>query len=120
MTLVRPLRIVIPGGSGQVGTILARHFHECGHDVSVLSRHKQKTEWKTVGWDGMEIGDWVKCISGADLVINLAGKSVNCRYTAANRREIKNSARSLSDQEVLRQGEGLGYSAVGVGESVAG
>lgn len=86
-----PLRIVIPGGSGQLGTILARHFHECGHTVTVLSRHKRRTEWETVFWDGLELGKWVKCIDGADLVINLAGKSVNCRYTPGNRRAIMNS-----------------------------
>ena len=91
MALLRRLRIVIPGGSGQVGTILARHFHEQGHDVTVLSRHKCRTEWETLNWDGQEPGDWVKSVDGADLVINLAGKNVNCRYNAANRREIKNS-----------------------------
>lgn len=91
MALIRPLRIVIPGGSGQVGTILARHFHECGHDVTVLSRHRRCSEWKTVLWDGHQFGDWVKSLEHADLVINLAGRSVNCRYNAANRREIKNS-----------------------------
>jgi uncharacterized protein (TIGR01777 family) len=91
MASIRPFRIVIPGGSGQVGSILARHFHEQGHHVTVLSRHKRRAEWKTVFWDGLEFGEWVKCIDGADLVINLAGKNVNCRYNAANRREIKNS-----------------------------
>lgn len=87
----RPLKIVIPGGSGQIGTILARHFHECGHRVTVLSRHKQRTEWNTVFWDGLELGNWTQSIDGADIVINLAGKSVNCRYNAANRRAILNS-----------------------------
>lgn len=87
----RPLKIVIPGGSGQVGTILARHFHECGHEVIVLSRHTRCTEWKTAFWDGLELGQWVQTLEGADLVINLAGKSVNCRYSASNRRAILNS-----------------------------
>jgi hypothetical protein len=91
MALLRPLQIVIPGGSGQVGQILARHFHEQGHHVTVLSRHAKPAEWRTIRWDGMELGDWVQDIDGCDVVINLAGRSVNCRYNAANRRQIKNS-----------------------------
>lgn len=57
----------------------------------MLSRHKRSAEWNTLVWDGLELGEWAKSLDGSDLVINLAGKSVNCRYTAANRREIKNS-----------------------------
>lgn len=91
MAPIRPLRIVIPGGNGQVGTILARHFHECGHQVTVLSRRKCHAEWKIAFWDGLELGEWAQFVNGADLVINLAGRSVNCRYNAANRREIMNS-----------------------------
>ncbi len=85
------LRIVIPGGTGQVGQILARHFHEQGHCVTVLSRHPKPAEWKSVLWDACELGYWAETIDGADVVINLAGRSVNCRYNAANRRAIKNS-----------------------------
>ena len=87
----RQLRIAIPGGSGQIGQILARHFHEQGHVVSVLSRHPNKAEWKTVFWNACDLGSWTEEIDGADAVINLAGRSVHCRYNAANRREIKNS-----------------------------
>jgi uncharacterized protein len=85
------LRIVIPGGTGQVGQILARHFHGQGHCVTVLARHPKPAEWKTVLWNACDLGSWALTIDGADVVINLAGRSVNCRYNAANRREIKNS-----------------------------
>lgn len=85
------LRIVIPGGTGQVGQILARHFHEQGHSVTVLARHPKPAEWKTVLWNACDLGSWAAIIDGADVVINLAGRSINCRYNAANRREIKNS-----------------------------
>lgn len=85
------MRIVIPGGSGQVGTILARHFHAAGHDVIVLSRAPRKAPWRTIAWDAQSLADWSREIDGADLVINLAGRSVNCRYTPANRREIMDS-----------------------------
>ncbi|MGA8030144.1 MAG: TIGR01777 family oxidoreductase [Bryobacteraceae bacterium] len=86
-----PLRIVLPGGTGQIGHILARHFHEQGHCVSVIARHPKPAEWRTLTWDGENQGAWTQAIDGADLVINLAGRSVNCRYNTRNRREIQNS-----------------------------
>ena len=85
------MRIVIPGGSGQVGTILARAFHRDRVDVVVLSRHPQSRPWRVLEWDGARVGAWQSEIDGADIVINLAGRSVNCRYTAANQREILHS-----------------------------
>ena len=85
------MRIVIPGGSGQVGTILARAFHRDGHDVTVLSRRPRARPWRTVPWDGATLDRWSNGLDGCDAVINLAGRSVNCRYTAANRRAILES-----------------------------
>lgn len=87
----RPLRIVIPGGTGQVGNILARHFCEQGHAVSVIARHPVAADWPVLLWDGETLGDWTIAFDGADVIINLAGRSVNCRYNALNRREIKES-----------------------------
>jgi hypothetical protein len=84
----RPLRIVLPGGSGQVGQMLARHFQEQGHHVTVLTRGPYSAPWQTVHWDGETAGDWTETLEGADVCINLAGRSVNCRYNAANRRAI--------------------------------
>ncbi len=85
------MKIVIPGGSGQVGAILGRAFVAEGHDVVVLSRRPNPAPWRVVAWDAQTQGDWVDEIDGADVVINLAGRSVNCRYTARNRREIVDS-----------------------------
>jgi uncharacterized protein (TIGR01777 family) len=85
------MKIVIPGGSGQVGTLLARAFHADGHEVVMLSRNPMKAPWRVVGWDGHTVGDWATEIDGADALINLAGRSVNCRYHADNRRLIKES-----------------------------
>lgn len=85
------MKIVIPGGSGQVGTVLARAFHAEGHDVCVLSRTPGHAPWQTIEWNGEMLGDWTSAIDGADVVINLAGRSVNCRYTPANRHEIMRS-----------------------------
>lgn len=85
------MKIVIPGGSGQVGTLLARAFVAEGHEVVILSRRARRSAWRVIEWDGESLGDWISGIDGADVVINLAGRSVNCRYTAKNRREIKES-----------------------------
>jgi uncharacterized protein (TIGR01777 family) len=85
------MRIVIPGGSGQVGTVLARALHGGGHDVVVLSRRPRPRAWRVVAWDGASAGDWQHEIDGCDVVINLTGRSVNCRYHDANRREILES-----------------------------
>src|SRR6202140_5786016 len=85
------MKIVIPGGSGQVGTVLARKFRAGGHEVVVLSRQPGKGVWRTVAWDGETLGDWVAEFEGADAIINLAGQSVQCRYTAKNRKIITDS-----------------------------
>jgi uncharacterized protein (TIGR01777 family) len=88
---VRPLRIVLPGGSGQVGQMLARHFQQRGHHVTVLTRGPYTAPWPTVHWDGENLGPWTEHLEGADVCINLAGRSVNCRYHQANREAIYRS-----------------------------
>jgi uncharacterized protein (TIGR01777 family) len=86
------MKILIPGGSGQVGTVLARAFHQRGDEVVVLSRTQTNAlPWRVVKWDGETCGEWTSVMEGADAVINLAGRSVNCRYTAENRRVITES-----------------------------
>jgi uncharacterized protein (TIGR01777 family) len=85
------MKIVIPGGSGQVGTLLIRPFVADGHQVVVLSRNPGKAPWPVVRWDAETVSDWAAEVDGADVVINLAGRSVNCRYHADNRRLIKES-----------------------------
>lgn len=85
------MKIVIPGGTGQVGTMLARAFVADGHEVVVLSREPKPAPWRVVRWDAETVGDWATELAGADAVINMAGRSVNCRYTAENRRLIMDS-----------------------------
>src|SRR5271156_6516493 len=85
------MKIVIPGGTGQVGHLLARHFHAQGHNVIVFSRTPQPVPWRIVPWDGLTLGPWVAQPEQSDVCINLAGRSVNCRYTPANRRAIFDS-----------------------------
>src|SRR5580700_10470367 len=85
------MKIVIPGGSGQVGQMLARHFHAHGHTVTVFSRDPRPAPWCVVAWDGETPGDWISELEHSDVCINLAGRSVNCRYTVVNRRTIYES-----------------------------
>jgi uncharacterized protein len=83
------LRIIIPGGTGQIGTVLARALHRKGHEVIVLTRRASgPLPWRTVRWDGRTLGSWRDALDHADVVINLAGRSVNCRYTPKNRQQI--------------------------------
>lgn len=91
MTTARPLRIVLAGGTGQVGSLLSRHFHDAAHEVTVLTRRPQVAPWKTVEWDGETLGFWVQALEGCRVCINLAGRSVNCRYTPTNRAAIYRS-----------------------------
>jgi uncharacterized protein (TIGR01777 family) len=85
------MKVVISGGSGQVGALLARALHRDGHDVVVLSRRRLARPWRIALWDGATLGNWRREIDDSDVVINLAGRSVNCRYTPVNREEILQS-----------------------------
>jgi uncharacterized protein (TIGR01777 family) len=85
------MKIVIAGGSGQVGTLLARSFHQRGDNVIVLSRNPQPAPWQTLPWDATTLGPWTEALNHSDVLINLAGRSVNCRYNAANRKAILDS-----------------------------
>ncbi|WP_058043497.1 DUF1731 domain-containing protein [Streptomyces roseifaciens] len=83
------MKIVIPGGTGQVGAILNRALSAAGHEVTVLSR--QPARPGEVPWDGKTLGPWADVIDGSDAVINLAGRSVSCRYTGANLQAMMDS-----------------------------
>jgi uncharacterized protein (TIGR01777 family) len=82
------MKIVLPGGTGQLGGALARAFHARGDDVVVLTRAPvgdvPSPAARLVAWDGRAQGPWAAEVDGADAVINLAGRSVDCRYTPAN------------------------------------
>ncbi|BEL06413.1 TIGR01777 family oxidoreductase [Actinoplanes sichuanensis] len=83
------MKVVIPGGTGQVGTILDRALTAEGHHVVVLTRAPKGD--RQVYWDGTTLGDWATQIDGSDVVINLAGRSVSCRYTRENLDAMMNS-----------------------------
>lgn len=88
-------KVILAGGSGFLGRSLARHLLDAGYDdVVVLTRSDAATDRagvRHVTWDGKTQGEWSRELDGAVAVINLAGRNVNCRYNAANRREIVES-----------------------------
>jgi uncharacterized protein (TIGR01777 family) len=79
------MKIVIPGGTGQIGGVLHRALTKAGHEVVIVSRSSG------VRWDGRTLGRWAQEIDGADVVVNLAGRSVSCRYTKENLDEMMRS-----------------------------
>jgi len=85
--------IVIFGANGFLGRYLTRHFARLGNEVVAVARHREG--WSGDGmfleWDGRSPGPWVESLEGAAAVINLAGRSVNCRYDERRRREIRES-----------------------------
>lgn len=87
-------RAILAGGSGFLGKALARTLFDRGFEVITLTRTPKSARseaLRDVYWDGKTIGEWTRFIDGAEAVINLAGKNVNCRYTPENRREINES-----------------------------
>jgi NAD dependent epimerase/dehydratase family enzyme len=97
--MVSLVKIVIPGGSGHLGHLLARSFARDGHDVAILSRRPVALPWRVVLWDAVSLGAWTAELEQADVLINLAGRSVNCRYTPARRRERRSSTARVAAVE---------------------
>jgi len=92
--------ILIAGGTGFIGRLLTAYFLQSGFQVNVLTRSpKQPNE---LYWDGKALsGNWPDLLEKTDVLINLAGKSVNCRYTQANKKAILQSR--LESSAVLQQ-----------------
>src|SRR3954464_4770032 len=85
-------RIILAGGRGFLGQLLANYLQTRGWEPVVLTRAPSPTaQFKEIGWDAQTIGDWTKLLEGAEAVINLVGRSVNCRYNTENRRAIMDS-----------------------------
>src|SRR2546423_1655354 len=86
-------RVVLAGGSGFLGRALTEELTHAGYEVVVLTRkaNRRRTHARQVGWDGRTRAAWARELEGAMAVVNLTGRSVECRHTRANRREIVES-----------------------------
>jgi uncharacterized protein len=99
-------KIIIAGGSGFIGQEMIRYFGN-NNQVVILGRQLENVknnrnhynslsdtdlqQVKFVKWDGKTVGEWASELEGAGLIVNLAGKTVNCRYTEKNKKEISDS-----------------------------
>src|SRR5260221_2205882 len=86
-------RIILAGGSGFLGQALASYFQKLGFEILILTRSAGQTGGRAreVTWDACTIGPWQQELESATAVVNLTGRSVNCRYNARNRKEILDS-----------------------------
>lgn len=86
-------KIVLAGGNGYLGRVLANYYRDLAEEVIILSRKPAAAQGNiiTLVWDGKTTGEWTNALEGADLLINLCGKNVNCRYTPQNKQEIISS-----------------------------
>jgi uncharacterized protein (TIGR01777 family) len=84
-------KTILAGGSGFLGQALEAHLTARNHEVIVLTRSPNRNSSRQVHWDGKTLGDWARLLDGSHAIVNLAGKSVNCRYTPENRKEIIDS-----------------------------
>jgi uncharacterized protein (TIGR01777 family) len=87
---VKSQRIILAGGSGFLGQSFAKKLRQRNYEVIVLTRSPRERGdgAKEVVWDAKSLGDWATLVDGAEVVVNLAGKSVDCRYNEANRKAI--------------------------------
>ena len=88
------MKLVIAGGSGYLGRLVARYFGERGWEIITLARGELNPGGvyeRVISWDGLNPGPWVQAIAGVDVWLNLAGRTVNCRYSKKNRGEILES-----------------------------
>jgi uncharacterized protein (TIGR01777 family) len=84
------LKIVLTGGTGHVGAVVERAMSARGDEVVIVSRSKPEKPGH-LQWDGRTLGEWATAIDGADVVLNLAGRTVNCRYTPENLKAMMDS-----------------------------
>lgn len=86
-------KIVLAGGNGYLGTVLAAFYKEIAREVIILSRKPAPVNGNiiTLVWDGQTEGNWTAALNNADMLINLCGKNVNCRYTEKSKAEILSS-----------------------------
>lgn len=97
------MKIVIAGGTGFLGKELVHFFEDRNYELVVLTRSENRSNGNIhfLQWDGKTMNSWVKSLIGSDIIINLTGKSVDCRYTEENKKEIMRSR--VDSTRILQQ-----------------
>lgn len=93
------MKIIIAAGTGFLGKDLEKYFTEKGNEVYILTRSPKRNN--EMYWNAKTLGEWKNILENADILINLAGKSVDCRYTEKNKKEIYSSR--IDSTKVLQQ-----------------
>lgn len=83
------MKIIIAAGTVFLGKNLEKYFTEKGNEVYILTRSPKRNN--EMYWNAKTLGEWKNILENADILINLAGKSVDCRYTEKNKKEIYSS-----------------------------
>jgi uncharacterized protein len=96
-------KLIIAAGTGFLGQVLVNHFKDKFDEIVILTRGKSKIfdTIKYVNWDAKSLSGWENELENASVLINLAGKSVDCSYTDANKKEIYNSR--INSTKILNQ-----------------
>ncbi|MBP2616730.1 TIGR01777 family oxidoreductase [Chryseobacterium jejuense] len=93
------MKIIIAAGTGFLGQNLEKYFTEKGDQVYILTRKPQRKN--EIYWDAKTIGEWKKVLEQSDVLINLTGKSVDCRYNEKNKAEIYGSR--MNSTKILQE-----------------
>jgi uncharacterized protein (TIGR01777 family) len=93
------MKIIIAAGTGFLGKNLEKYFTEKGNEVYILTRSPKRNN--EMYWNAKTLGEWKNILENADILINLAGKSVDCMYTEKNKKEIYSSR--IDSTKVLQQ-----------------
>lgn len=93
------MKIIIAAGTGFLGKNLEQYFLNKNHEVKILTRNPKREN--EIFWDAKTLGNWKNELKNADVIINLAGKSVDCRYNEKNKKEIFDSR--INSTKVLQQ-----------------
>jgi uncharacterized protein len=84
------MKIIIFAANSHLGKVLTANLGQ-NHDLTLVTRHPYSSEWPNILWNGKDQGPWTQTLEGADVVINLAGRTVNCRYNKTSRKQILDS-----------------------------
>ena len=96
-------KLIIAAGTGFLGQVLVEHFKNKFDEIVIFTRreHKILNDIKYINWDAKTFSGWENELENASVLINLAGKSVDCRYTDANKKEIYDSR--IDSTKILNQ-----------------